>query len=91
MVHSRVVQHLKIDLIGVQEAEKRPEAKENRPLQPVDSDGRGRVRFCAISYLDSIFHRFNYTLLLRSDLRTVRHPARILVLKELQVRLFSER
>jgi hypothetical protein len=36
MVHPGVVQHLKIDLIGIQKAEECPESEEDCPLQPID-------------------------------------------------------
>lgn len=68
-MHPRIMQHLEIDLIGVQEAEKRPEAEEDRPLQPIDPDLRRLARVRAISYLDSIFHLFNYTLTLPPGLK----------------------
>ena len=68
MMHTRIMQHLKIDLIGIEEAEKRPESKEQRPLQPVDFSRKRRARFCAINYLGRIFHLFNYTLTLPSRL-----------------------
>ena len=75
MIHPRRVQHLEIDLIGVQKTKERPEAKEYSPLQPVDSAHARPARFRAISYLDSIFH-------LQSRLRGV---------KGFRVRLFSQR
>jgi hypothetical protein len=61
MIHPRVVKHLKIDLIGVEEAEKSPESEEDRPFEPVGSEIGRLARIGAISYLDTIFHAINYT------------------------------
>lgn len=36
MMHVRIVQHLKIDLIGVEKTEKGPEAKDDQPHRPID-------------------------------------------------------
>src|SRR3954447_9902789 len=56
VMHPRRVQHLEIDLIGIEEAKERPEAEENRPLQPIDAP-RARPRHLrAVIYLSRIFH-----------------------------------
>ena len=61
MMHPRIVKHLKIDLIGIKEAEKRPEAKEDGQLYPIGLELKGLASFNAISYLNSIFHLFGNT------------------------------
>jgi hypothetical protein len=60
-MHPRIVKHLKIDLIGIEEAEKRPEAKEDGQLYPIGLELKGLASLNAISYLDSIFHLFGNT------------------------------
>lgn len=61
MMHPRVVKHLEIDLIGIDEAVKRPEAKEDGQLYPIGPELKGLASFDAVSYLDCIFHLFNNT------------------------------
>lgn len=61
MMHPRVVKHLKIDLIGIYEAVKCPESKEDCQLYPTGLELKRLASFNVIIYLDSVFHLFSNT------------------------------
>src|SRR5262245_54949671 len=48
-MHAGCVQHLEINLVGIERAEKRPEGKDDYPLQPADSARRQLVEFRSVT------------------------------------------